>query len=129
MAWIRTLETLDRRWIFLIMGLLVMGPLIFPAGLPLTVSPPAQSFHDAIEALPNGSTVLMSCDYDPGARPELVPMTRTAIRHLMQKNCKVVVTVLWNAGPALVDATLSDVITTEFPNKQYGVDWVNLGYK
>jgi hypothetical protein len=128
MAWTRVLETLDRRWIFLVMGLLVVGPLIFPAGLPLRVSPPVQGFNDAIDQLPNGSTVLMSCDYDPSARPEMVPMTRTAFRHLLSKDCKVVVTVLWNAGPALVEATLNDV-ATEFPAKKYGVDWANLGYK
>ena len=129
MAWTTALEKLDRRWIFAVMGLLVVGPLIFPAKLPLSVSPPVRGFSDAIEAVPNGSTVLMSCDYDPSARPEMVPMTRTAIRQLMKKDCKVVVTVLWNAGPALVDATLADVITKEFPSKQYGIDWVNLGYK
>jgi hypothetical protein len=122
------LETLDRRWLFLIMGLLVAGPLIFPAGLPLKVSPPVQSFVDAIDALPNGSTVLMPCDYDPSARPEMVPMTKTAFRHLLSKDCKVVVTVLWNAGPGLVEATLNEV-AREFPAKTYGVDWVNLGYK
>jgi hypothetical protein len=128
MAWTRTLETLDRRWLFLAMGLLVAGPLIFPAGLPLKVSPPVQSFSQTIDRLPNGSSVLMSCDYDPSARPEMVPMTRTAFRHLLSKDCKVVVTVLWNAGPGLVEATLNDV-AAEFPGKTYGVDWVNLGYK
>jgi hypothetical protein len=128
MAWTTRLEGLDRRWLFLIMGLLVAGPLVFPAGLPLKVSPPVQGFVNAIDRLPNGSTVLMSCDYDPGARPEMVPMTRTAFRHLMSKDCKVVVTVLWNAGPGLVEATLNDV-AREFPSKTYGVDWVNLGYK
>lgn len=128
MSWTTKLEQLDRRWLFLVMGLLVMGPLIFPAGLPLKVSPPVQAFNDAIEALPNGSTVLMSCDYDPSARPEMVPMNRTAFRQLLRKDCKVVVTVLWNAGPGLVEATLNDV-ASEFPNKRYGVDWVNLGYK
>jgi hypothetical protein len=70
----------------------------------------------------------MSCDYDPGAKPELVPMTKTAFRHLLGKDCKVVVTVLWNAGPGLVEATLNEV-AAEFPGKAYGVDWVNLGYK
>src|SRR5262245_10136337 len=128
MTWTSKLETLDRRWLFVIMGLLVAGPLIFPAGLPLKVSPPVKGFVDAIDRLPNGSTVLMSCDYDPSARPEMVPMTRTAFRHLLGKNCKVVVTVLWNAGPGLVEATLNDV-AREFPGKTYGVDWVNLGYK
>ncbi len=128
MSWIKRLETLDRRWLFLAMALLVVGPLIFPAGLPLKVSPPVRSFHDTIEKLPNGSTVLMSCDYDPSAKPEMVPMTKTAFRHLLGKDCKVVVTVLWNAGPGLVEATLNEV-ATEFPGKRYGVDWVNLGYK
>jgi hypothetical protein len=128
MSWIRTLETLDRRWLFLVMGLLVAGPLIFPAGLPLKVSQPVRSFNDTIDKLPNGSTILMSCDYDPSARPELVPMTKTAFRHLLSKDCKVVVTVLWNAGPGLVEATLNEV-AAEFPTKVYGVDWVNLGYK
>ena len=127
MAW-SSLEKLDRRWLFLIMGLLVAGPLIRPAGLPLKVSPPVQSFNGEIEKLPNGSTVLMSCDYDPSARPEMVPMNRTAFRQLLRKDCKVVVTVLWNAGPGLVEATLNDV-AREFPGKRYGVDWVNLGYK
>jgi hypothetical protein len=58
----------------------------------------------------------------------MVPMTKTAFRHLLSKNCKVVVTVLWNGGPGLVDGVLRE-IASEFPEKQYGVDYVNLGYK
>ncbi len=127
MAWHDSLERLDRRWIFLIMGLLVMIPLIFPLALPLYVSPPVKGFYDAIAKIPDGSTVLMSCDYDPGGKPELVPMTQTALRQLFQKNCKVVVTVLWDGGPGLVDGVLRQ-IAGEF-HKEYGVDYVNLGYK
>lgn len=123
-----SLERLDRRWIFLVMGLLVLFPLLFPLALPLKVSDEVRGFRDAIDAVPNGSTVLMSCDYDPGAIPELVPMTRTALRHLLSKDCKVVITVLWNAGPGLVDSVTREV-AREFPGKQYGVDWINLGYK
>jgi hypothetical protein len=122
------LLNLDRRWIFLAMGLLVLGPLLFPVKLPITVRAPARGFYEAIDKLPNGSTVLMSCDYDPGGIPEMVPMTRTAFRQLLQKDCKMVVTVLWNAGPGLVDSILRET-AREFPGKTYGVDWVNLGYK
>ena len=99
MSWHTALERLDRRWIFLVMALLVAGPLIFPPGLPLHVSPPVQAFHDTIARIPNGSTILMSCDYDPSARPEMVPMNRTAFRQLLRKDCKVVVTVLWPGWP------------------------------
>jgi hypothetical protein len=127
MSFVRWLETLDRRWLFLLMGLLVLGPLLVPLALPLRVSPRVQGFHDGIAAVPDGSTVLMSCDYDPGAIPELVPMTKTALRQLFDKNCKVVVTVLWNGGPGLVDGVLREV--AEEKGKEYGVDYINLGFK
>jgi hypothetical protein len=123
----RWLETLDRRWLFLVMGLLVLVPLLFPLALPLTVSPRVRGFHDTIAQIPDGSTVLMSCDYDPGAIPELVPMTQTALRQLFDKNCKVVVTCLWNGGPGLVDGVLRGVATEK--GKQDGVDFINLGFK
>ncbi len=126
---LESIEKLDRRWLFLLMGLLVLGPLIAPIGLPLTVSVPVQGFFDTVAKVPDGSTVLMSCDYDPASRPELVPMTKTAMHQLMDKNCKVVVTVLWPGGPGIVDQTLREVMRESYPAKKYGVDWVNLGYK
>ena len=122
------LERLDRRWIFVVMGLLVLGPLIKPLYLPLSVTEHVRAFAAAIDRVPNGSTVLMSCDYDPSAIPEMVPMTRTAMRQLLSKDCKIVITVLWNAGPGLVDSVTRET-AREFPGKRYGVDWINLGYK
>lgn len=120
----------DRRWIFLVMGLLVLVPLLFPLRLPLYPTSTSRAFYDAMEKIPAGSTVLMSCDYDPGTIPEMVPMTKTALRQLWDKDCKVVVTVLWNGGPGLVDRVLSEVAAEpRYRDRTYGVDWVNLGYK
>lgn len=124
---LRFFENLDRRWLFLLMGLLVLLPLLFPLALPLTVSPRVRNFHDAIAKIPDGSTVLMPCDYDPGGIPEMVPMTRTALKQLFDKNCKVVVICLWNGGPGLVDRVVRGVAQEN--NKVDGVDWVNLGFK
>jgi len=128
MRWLQNLERLDRRWLFLVMGLLVAGPLIKPLALPLFVSAPVRGFVETMDQLPDGSTVLMSCDYDPGARPELVPMTRTALRQLFRKNCKVIVTCLWPGGSVLVDQVVRGT-AAEFPGKQDRVDYLNLGYK
>jgi hypothetical protein len=129
MSVIRFIEKLDRRWLFLAMGILVLVPLLFPLALPLYVSSPVQGFVDTMDRVPLGSTVLMSCDYDPGAIPEMVPMTKTALRHLLDRKCKVVITVLWNGGPGLVDRVVRQVVQEEYPDRQYGVDFVNLGYK
>lgn len=129
MDWVRAVERLDRRWIFLTIGLLVLVPLIVPLRLPLSVSRPVEGFVSAIAKIPDGSTVLMSCDYDPASKPELVPMTRTALRQLWDKHCRIVVTVLWDGGPGLVDNVLREVAAEYKGAKTYGVDYVNLGYK
>ena len=129
LAW---LERLDRRWLFLIVGLLTIGPLLRPLGLPLGSSPPVRGFYDAIAALPDGALVLMSCDYDPGAKPEMVPMTKTALRQLFDKHCRVVITCLWPGGSGIVDETLESVVG-EYRARGiapvYGRDYVDLGYK
>jgi hypothetical protein len=124
---LRFLEHLDRRWIFLLMGILVLIPLIFPLSLPIIVSARVRGFHDAIARIPDGSTVLMSCDYDPAALPELGPMTRTAMNQLFDKHCKIVVTCLWETGAGIVETVTSRV--AEERGARYGVDWVDLGFK
>ena len=129
MRWSDRLESMDRRWLFVVMGILVLLPLLFPLALPLYPTPPARQFRDAIARIPDGSTVLMPCDYDPGAIPELVPMTKTALRQLLNKHCKVVVLCLWETGPGLVDRVLREVIDKEYPQLVYGEDYVYLGYK
>ncbi len=121
------IEALVRRWIFVVTGLLVLVPLLWPLNLPLEPSPPVIAYQRAIAALPPGSPVLVSCDFDPAARPELEPMTRTTLRQLFQRRCKVVVVVLYQGGARLVDAIVRDVARER--HQVYGVDYVNLGYK
>lgn len=126
------LERLDRRWLFLIVGLLVLGPLLVPLGLPLGTSRPVRMFHDAIEGIPDGSLVLVSCDYDPGAKPELVPMTKTALRHLWAKRCRLVITCLYIGGPGIVNETIESVaneLRAAGRPLEYGRDYVYLGFK
>jgi hypothetical protein len=121
------LEQLDRRWIFLAVALLVLLPLLFPFRLPLAVSSPAQRFYKAIEAIPDGSIVVLSGDFDPASGPELMPMTNSAVRHLFRKNCRIIALELWPGGPPLVDGVLHRL--GDEMGKKYGVDYVNLGYK
>ncbi len=114
------------------MGLLVLGPLLFPLGLRLRVSDPVRGYAAAIDAVPDGSLVLMSCDFDPGSRPELVPMMKTTLRHLWSKRCRIVVTCLWTGGSGIVDETLEAVAAEERAAgraRAYGRDWAFLGYK
>ena len=123
-----SLQRLDRRWIFLAVGLLVIVPLLFNFHIaPVQPSNRSRGFYDAIEKMPEGSVVLLSGDYDPGTAAENYPMHLAAARQLMRRNMKIIALALYPAGPPLTDQVLR--IAGEEYHKQQGVDYVNLGYK
>jgi len=127
-AILAVLRSLDRRWIFLAVGLLVILPLAFGFHIaPVVPSHRAKGFYDAIERLPEGSTVLVAGDYDPGTRAENYPMHLAATRQLMRRNIKIIGVELYPAGVPLADDVLR-IVAAEY-GKKIGIDYVNLGYK
>ena len=54
---------IDRRWIFIIIAVVVVIPLIVPIGLPIRATDTSKSVYDALEKLPKGSNVLLSVEY------------------------------------------------------------------
>jgi len=122
------LRRLDRRWIFLAIGLLVVVPLLTGFHIaPVQPGSRAKGFYDAIEKLPPGSTVLLAGDYDPGTIAENYPMHLAAARHLMSRNIKIIAVELYPGGPPLADRVLH--IAGEEFHKQERIDYVNLGFK
>jgi len=122
------LRYLDRRWIFLAIGLLVVVPLLTGFHIaPVKPSPPSRGFFNAIERQPAGATVLLAGDYDPGTIAENYPMQLAAVRHLMARNIKIVAVELYPGGPPLTDRVLH--IAGEEYHKREGYDYVNLGFK
>lgn len=124
--WSRILE-LDRRWIFVLIGLGTAIPLLFPVNLPVTTSPRVQAFYDAVEAVPEGSTILMSLDFEPDIMAELQPMSIAALRHCFRRNLKPIILTLYPAGPGLIENALAAAGAAE--GKQRNRDYVFLGYK
>jgi hypothetical protein len=120
---------LDRRYIFLLMGLAVLIPLIVRPLFPEHATPIVQDVFDMMESLPAGSRVLMPFDYGPSTAPEVDPMARAMVRHAFVKNHKIYIMALWPEGQAQALQVIEEVIEAEFPDKQEGVDWVHLGFK
>ncbi len=120
--------SVDRRWIFLIIAVVVIVPLIVPVGLPIRPTDTTKDVYDAIEALPTGSKVLLSIEYSPSTRPENHPMTISIMRHLFENNHKVFITCLWPDGQFMAQDAISQVAKNEF-NKVYGEDYVFLGFR
>lgn len=122
------LGNIDRRIIFMVMALSVIVPLAMRLTLPIPIgSGPSQNMYDAVDALPEGSMVLLSFDYDPSTMPELQPMAIALVQHLMTKDIKIVSMALWPMGVSLGNEALTSV-SDSLGREEY-VDWVNLGYK
>src|SRR5690349_6774034 len=81
---------IDRRIIFLVIGLCTLLPLLYPVGLPIKISPEVRSVYDYMEALPERSVFLLSIDFDPASKPELHPQAIALLRHAFRKNLRVV---------------------------------------
>jgi hypothetical protein len=126
---LKKLEHLDKRWVFLLVALAVLIPLIVPVRTPMTVSQTTKDYYEQIEKLPAGSLVLLSCDYDPGSKAELYPMTVATLRHLFRKDLRIVMLSLWPAGPPMVELALDELRAEPGFKKRYGYHYVNLGFK
>jgi hypothetical protein len=122
------LNALDRRWVYLLMFLSVFIPTIFVVKFPIELTPEAEELYYAVENLPDSSVVMLTFDYYPSALAETEPMSIAALRHMFKKDMKIVT--LSNiplGGPSLAER-ITRQIAAEF-DKEYGIDYVNLGYK
>ena len=126
---VQRLEYVDRRWLFVVMAVAIVVPLVVSMPLPLYVSTMVKDLYDAIEALPDHSIVLISADYDPTAKPELEPFHVALLHHLARKKIRMVMISLWPAAPPLTDQVVAEVGLVEKYGYVKGVDFAHLGYK
>jgi hypothetical protein len=129
MNFIERIMSVDRRWIFLLVAVGTILPILFPIGFKVSITPPVRSLFDRIEAMQPGDVVLLSYDYGPSTAPENDPMADAVMRHCFSKQIKVVILALYPiGGVTMADQSLARVLP-EYPNLKRGVDYANLGYK
>jgi hypothetical protein len=141
------LMNIDRRWLYLLVGLVAVIPLVAKFNLPIRISTPVQKLYDYVEALEPGEIVLISFDYGPSTGPENDPMADALIRHALSRDLRVACLALYPIGgkdegiqelercvgplgnPAEALANGERVESLHFPGKFYGEDFIYLGYK
>ncbi len=123
------LGSLDRRIIFLIVGLSVLIPLLKPewVNLPIRPRPESQIVFNEINKLNEGDKILLSFEYGPSTKPEIHPMSIAILKHLFANNIQVYGFALWPDGNFMSTEAFSEV--SHDYGKKYGIDYVNLGYK
>lgn len=117
---------IDRRIIFLVIGLCTLLPLLYPVGLPIKISSEVRGVYDHIESLPERSVFLLSIDFDPASKPELHPQAIALLRHAFRKNLKVITMTLWVSGTGMADQLITQV--AKEMGKEYGTDYAFLGW-
>lgn len=123
------LKTLDRRWIFLLIGLSVVIPTLLQWRVPESPGQFSQDVFNEIEKLQPGDKVLMAWDYDPTTEGELSPMAAAFAKQVAARKAKMYFITLIPLGPQMIDKTFDEIIKPDYPDLVYGKDYVNLGFK
>lgn len=119
---------LDRRWIFLMMGLAVLVPLVARVSMPTGVTPPVQNLFDAVNAIePEGKPLMIAFDFAPDTEPELLPMATAILRNCFARKIRVILYGgLYPQGAGMAQLAIEEV-NAEY-DVESGVDYVFLGY-
>jgi hypothetical protein len=125
---VSAIEQLDRRWVFLFVGIGALVPVILPLGLPTTVTPEVRSLFDRIAELEPGDVVLLSFDYGPSSAPELDPMAEAILRHCFAREVRVLAISLFALGGETMGVERLRTVTREFDLTD-GEEYVFLGFK
>jgi hypothetical protein len=126
--------TIDRRWIFLLLAIVVVAVYLGHLSVPVHVTDEVRNIYNRIESLKEGDAILLAIDYDPSTLAELHPMTYTVLKQCYRKKVRVLVTALHQNGPGMADQAIRETVAefeAEHPGAKitYGTDIVFLGYK
>lgn len=126
---LKTLDKWDSRVVFASVILVMCFALMHPMGIAIIPSPDTIKVYDLVNSLPPGSIIFLGMDYTPAAVPEKEPSVISMIRQGWSRGLRfVAVGVDSQMAGDLTDQAFNQVLP-EFPDKKYGVDWVNIGYK
>lgn len=112
--------------ISLVLILTISVPMFYPLGLPITISPMVKATYDSIDQLPEGSVVLMDYGLTPASVGETGCGGRAMIHHMMSKGLKIIFIGGGVDSPMFVEKDVPPI--AERLDKEYGTDWVHLGY-
>jgi hypothetical protein len=121
------LISLDRRWVYLVIGTVTFIPILAYIEVPVDITPEVDSVYQKLNSLPPGTVVMVPMEFSPSTMAELEPMARAVLRHCFSKDLKILSTALQIDGVILIEQVLRES-AAEY-GKEYGADYVFLGYK
>lgn len=95
--------------------------------VPVLVTPPVQTYFDAIETLPTDKLVILDNDWGAGQYAENAGQYDATLRHVFARDIKVIL-LTWTQNPEAQAFTLqiAEDVAAQM-NKEYGTDYVIFG--
>jgi len=82
------MQKLDRRWIYIVVALAIIIPLMIPYDSDNVTTPPTENLYQMIDSFAGREdrAILMSFYHDAATMPELFPMEVAILRHAFERN-------------------------------------------
>lgn len=122
---LKRLGQIDPRFIYLLLSIAILIPLVRPFGLPLSVTPQVRNSFNLIDTVTAGEKVLMQFDYSIGGSADMQAAVDAVFRHLMKKGARIISISFSDQGVPFATGLMAEY---EAQGKKYGTDFVNLGF-
>lgn len=123
------MATYDKRWIYVLLFVLVLAPLLRPMGMPLAVSERTKEYYNLVNSLKEGDIVLDSWDMEYSGFMELKPGVLASHRMFIEKGVKLCVTLNHPEALAIPSEVFGPLKSAmDEYDYTYGEDYIILGY-
>jgi len=114
--------------LYILIIVCVSYAIIAPIGLPIPISKETKALYDFVNTILPGKTVYIGFDYQASSLAEIEPSAVALVRHCFSRHIKVLCGGITTESGNLVQRVM-DIVLKDYPDKIYGTDWVNIGYK
>lgn len=122
------LADIQDRYIYFILAIVLIVPLLHPFGLPVPITSQTIKFYNAINSLKPGDTVFYAFDASSMTWIEQGLGATVVLKHLLEiPGVKIVTATISPEGPMFWENTLNSLNPAQY-GKKYGTDIVNLGF-
>lgn len=119
----------DRRYVYLVLFLVVVLPLLRPIGMPISVSPDTQQYYDVISNVEEGDKIFFTLNTEFSGYNEIQSGIIASMRVFIQNGAKICIAVGHPEAtgiPELIFTRLEEELQAN--NYEYGEDYIILGY-
>jgi len=124
------MQALDRRYIYLVVALAIIIPLLIPFNSRTDTTEPTENVYKMIDSFGNNpdKAILLCVSHDASTMAELFPMEVSILRHCFERNVKVLTICFSPPSAPLVDYAINTA-KEDFPHIKSGEHYCNFGYK